>query len=597
MGIPPQLLIDRKTEYKTLTGGILSLFIFIFYLLACFFFGEELFLRQNPTVLISSIYQEEPELFNLTKNNFGFFVGLQGSDYEYYIDPTIYSLNMRIRSKKSYLDENGKFKNEYKTKNFQLERCDLDKHFPNFQNQFKDQDLNNLLCPPKEVGDIQLKGSFDNSDYRWFDFSVRVCKNQTKSDDDKKPDIICKPKSEIDKKLQGGFFVINYIDTIFDHKDYKEPWKYIRKNFYTSMSNKFIKSMTFWLRNIEYLTDGGILFSEEEVKKFVNTEDIKEYYDIREADKFIGAVFRLSYTKEIIRRRYLKIQAVIAEVGGFVKGINIILSILFYFYTKMDFYQYLMNKLYRYDDENDAAKYKEMEKMRRSLMNSELKNIKFSQNNENNNLKNQNYSKHHLKSNQNVDSNANINNNDNIQQLRLNVKKKNSDNENSDNNNINDKNQKNLINDNEENNEKLNLELAEVNVLRKIRINQESRKEFSFCENFGILCKMCFPFRKTSNANEFIYYLSLEQIMDRFDCTRYLRIFEELKILKNILVGEERNKFINLLVKFKKLPQFDTEDSSNIDINGIDDDLKNIALSNKNKDKKLKRTTKTIGLI
>lgn len=579
MGITPQFLINRKTEYKTLTGGILSILLIIFYIMACIVFGEELIKKQNPTVLISSIFQNEPEQFNLTKKNFGFFVGLQGSDYEYYIDPTVYNLKMRLRTKRSYLDDKGKFQNEYKSKTFLLEKCDLEKNFPNFKNEFKDNDLNNLLCAPKEINEIILQGSFDNSLYRWFDFSVRICKNSTESD------IICKTQEEIDKKLQGGFFVINYIDTIFDHKDYENPYKYIRKNYYTSMSNKFVKSITFWLRNIDYITDGGILFEEKEKLTYVNTEDIKENIDIVEANKIIGAVFRLSYTKEIIRRRYLKVQQVIAEVGGFIKGINIILSILFYFYTKMDFYNNILNEMYIFDSNNsDIYKKKSIYKSIKEL------NIKESDQNRINSS-----SKNPIRNDQNL-----------IPNLRLNIKRKdnnqplgnksNSEECNNDKENFNNALRANEIDDNNPN-PNLDINIDELDLIKKIKFNKETRKDFGFVEKLGILLKMCFPFRKSRSDYDHITYASLDLIMEKFDCVRFLRIYEELKILKKLIMSEEEIKLIEEIIKYKKNPYVEYEDKLIFNKRNVQDCLKAILPNDNFREMKIKTYAKRVGFI
>jgi len=564
MGLIPQFLIERNTKYKTLTGGFLSLILMILYILACILFGQELYLKQNPTMVISKIYQEEPELFNLTQKNFGFFIGLQGSDYEYYIDPTIYNLNMRIRSKKTYLDDNGQFVNDkYNTKNFKLEKCNLDKHFSNFKKQFKDQDLNNLLCPPSEVWDIQLKGSFDNSDYRWFDFSVSVCKNKTDSA------IICKSKEEIDKKLQGGFFVINYVDTIFDHNNYKEPYKYVRKNFYTSMSNKFIKSMTFWLRNVEYTTDSGIFFADEETKKFVNTEDIKEYYDMREADKFIGAVFRLSYTQETIKRRYLKIPVVIAEVGGFMKGINIILSLLFYFYTKMDFYSYLINKIYFLDSDDKINQ-------NQNILQSQIKKLKTIKNSEHNKI--------------NASSQHNMQNLNQIEHLKLNLKRNNDQSQRPNSRVI--QNEGNLKNQDD-----YDYSAEYITLTKRFRSNKETKKDFGIFDKLCIIIKMCFPFRKTELEGQKATYYSLDQIMNKFDCIRYLKNFEEIRIIKNIFMEEENIKIIDNLVNYKKKPENEIENQSNMENIDLKESLKNILSSNKSQNIKLKDMIKNYGLI
>ena len=408
-----------------------------------------------------------------------------------------------------------------------------------------------------------LVGHFTGEKDTEVDFSVSVCKNKTDSA------IICKSKEEIDKKLQGGFFVINYVDTIFDHNNYKEPYKYVRKNFYTSMSNKFIKSMTFWLRNVEYTTDSGIFFADEETKKFVNTEDIKEYYDMREADKFIGAVFRLSYTQETIKRRYLKIPVVIAEVGGFIKGINIILSLLFYFYTKMDFYTYLINKIYFLDSDDKINQ-------KQNILQSQIKKLKTIKNSEHNKI--------------NASSQHNMQNLNQIEHLKLNLKRNNDQSQRPNSRVI--QNEGNLKNQDD-----YDYSAEYITLTKRFRSNKETKKDFGIFDKLCIIIKMCFPFRKTELEGQKATYYSLDQIMNKFDCIRYLKNFEEIRIIKNIFMEEENIKIIDNLVNYKKKPENEIENQSNMENIDLKESLKNILSSNKSQNIKLKDMIKNYGLI
>ena len=550
MGITPQLLYQRKNEYTTVTGGIISSLMLSLYVIACFFFGQEIYLRKQPTVLQSNIYQTQPETFNLTKNNFGFFVGVQGTDWNYYIDPTIYRAKMNIRSKISTVSEEGKFEDKYSTQSFDMVKCNLDKNFENFKNEFKDQDLNNLLCAPPDIELIQLEGSFDNKVFRWFDFEISNCKNDTQKD------VICKSKEEIDKKLGGGFFVLNYIDPLFDPKNYESPEKYIRKDFFTSLSNSYFKEITFWQRNIDYISDAGIVFSEEVTKKFIANNRVRELYDFRKADVFIDAVFRLDNEKEVVVRKYIKVQSIIAEVGGFVKGINVICAILFYFFAKTDFYSVILEKIYFYKGNDDIS------------------------------LNHQNYSENIiLKSNPNNLNDLRENNKiqiKNKRQREVPVQRSNSNNQN-----------ENKLPSSENN----NLPIYEKGPsIKKLSINESSKKIFNIgiLEKIIVMFKLCLPRKnKLDIKNTDIIRISIDQIMDRFDCKRYLENLEEMKIIKEVLFNEDQNIIINKLRSKKREMKLDEEISNNEFINAI----KRINDIDGNKNMKLKKIINNCGLI
>jgi hypothetical protein len=346
LGLTPQFLIERKQKYNTVSGGILSILIFILTLLACIFFGKELYLKADPTVILSNSFDKDARLFNLTAKNFNFFIGVQGIDFVYYIDPTIYTLKIGINQISLIHMPNGDKDFKYNFNRYNLERCDLNKHFKNFKNQFETQDLENLLCLDQEKFDrIPLMGSFGDKQYQYLEFTVSSCNNETN------PDIICQPKEVIDKKLEGGFFVINYIETIFDPKNFTNPDLNIRRDFYTSISNKYFKEITFHMKNVDYISDSGILMAFEVTQNFLQTNNIKEIYDFRTgAETFISSVFRLSNNRDVIKRKYLKLQDVLAQVGGFIKSIVIIVAFFNHFYSTTNFYIFLMNKLYAFDD-------------------------------------------------------------------------------------------------------------------------------------------------------------------------------------------------------------------------------------------------------
>jgi len=296
-------------------------------------------------VILSNYYDETPQLYNLTSENFNFFVGIQGINFNYYIDPTIYTLKIGINQIKYQELPNGEANYIENLNYIDMERCVLQKHFKNYANLFKSQELSNLLCFDQDkIKNITLAGTWGNENYQYLEFTVSNCKNGTN------PNIICKPKDEINRNLEGGFFVIYYIEPVFDPKNFSRPDNMIRQDFYTTMSNKYFKEISFWMKNINYISDAGILLASEEQNKFLQTDNIKENLDFRQSDTFISVIFRLSMNRDIIKRRYLKLQDVIAQVGGFIKGIVLIIAFLNHFYSTTNFYIYLMNKLYSFEN-------------------------------------------------------------------------------------------------------------------------------------------------------------------------------------------------------------------------------------------------------
>lgn len=96
LGLALGFKVEGKTKYNSISGGILSILIYILCVLTYFLFGRELYLKQDPTVIQSNYFENDPRLFNLPSKNFNFFVGIQDIDFNYYIDPTIYTLEIGL---------------------------------------------------------------------------------------------------------------------------------------------------------------------------------------------------------------------------------------------------------------------------------------------------------------------------------------------------------------------------------------------------------------------------------------------------------------------------------------------------------------------
>jgi len=176
---------------------------------------KKIYLKQDHLIISSNFLENDPSGFNLIKNNFNFFIGIQGTDYNFYIDPTIYTLKIGFNSITRSQQPDGKIVFYYNFNRLLIEKCNLTKHFQNFQDLFKADDLQNLLCFDQDkIENITIIGSFGEKIFQYLEFTVSSCNNFTDSK------ITCKPKDEIDKKLKGGYFIQNYLETIFDPKNF-----------------------------------------------------------------------------------------------------------------------------------------------------------------------------------------------------------------------------------------------------------------------------------------------------------------------------------------------------------------------------------------
>jgi hypothetical protein len=345
-GVKPKLLINSSPKYKTLIGGSISILVTCLIIAGFIYFGQELIQKQNPTVISSSIFQENPDNYALSPENFNFFIGIQDSNYNYYIDPTILKISITFNNYRSNI-VNGTLNWDQTSKELKAEQCDLNKNFPYFKDEFSHQPLSSLYCvDPSTFQNIFIGGNWGQEFFNYLQIRIQTCQNSTDSN------VTCKTPEEIDNVLSGGYFVVNLIDSLFEPKNYTNPQKHFRRDTFTTMSNKFYKEVTYYLKNIDYNTDRGVLVEDLSTEKYLQLDYDKELYDFRSNlnGVILDCVFRMSNKKDIYFRKYIKIQDVLAQVGGLIKAIIIVVQILYSNFSQVAYYFHLLENLFVFNE-------------------------------------------------------------------------------------------------------------------------------------------------------------------------------------------------------------------------------------------------------
>lgn len=337
-GKEPKLLTKQKNQFKTVFGGILSLLIYMIIAAATFYFGQELYLKQHPITVTSVTFDVDPPVTPLTFDNFALFVGLEDSSFNYYIDNTIVNVSIQFVNQSAYQDGNDFiFKKE--NINIPLQRCNLTENFPNFQDLFSNFNLKNLLCiKPEAQEKLQISGAYSSSLFQYINIILATCKNGT--------EVVCKSQEEIDAKINGGYFVVDTINSIFNPANYTFPKKNIIKDYFTTISNKYYKKINYYMKRNDFKTDSGFLMSEYQETSYLGLDTIEELFDFRQLNSFLEVHIRMSNNRDIYTRSYVKLQDVIAQMGGLVKGVILILTVILYTYTELSYSEFIINYLY-----------------------------------------------------------------------------------------------------------------------------------------------------------------------------------------------------------------------------------------------------------
>lgn len=309
-----------STYFKSIIFGIISILLLLTSIVLAILFGKEVIERKLPSVYNMNERIEKSEIF---MNEFPFSIkfgdpyGVIHQNIEelfdvivtiYYIDsefnvvPEIinHSFNCSMTSthpKKELLSLSNE---SYQY----ISICDNNKNY-SFINEHGD--INSVM----------------------IQFEINKC-NSTKR----------KCADDLDEIVKEVYAIPTFINSYVDSSNLTHPIQYFLNSKVYQLTDKFSKDILFRFGKHLYLSDNGFLLESNSNYEYISLNEVVN--DVASSDKQ-GKVnlLYLSLTGSNIRlvtkRSFMKIQDLIAKVGGFYKGLTIILSIFIGNYKKFSY--------------------------------------------------------------------------------------------------------------------------------------------------------------------------------------------------------------------------------------------------------------------
>ena len=332
IGRQPLLRIDDMPRIQTLLGGILCIFVYCIFILASLYFGQELVYRVVPKVIETERAIKNNDIIYLSKKQFLFALTLNNNFN--FINPNSY-LNINLYMKTI---EN----NIISSNQINLGICKLD-DVPNLNNDYSFTNINieNFICPKNLNNNYYIKGADKFNKYSYLELIINTCSSNK-----------CKTEEEIENILNNFHLSIFYYDKIYDFRKFKDFSNDIINEFDITFTKHFYKKIEVFLGLSKIYTDVGYFFENFNKKELHTIKKTKEYiYDLNSQTKYNMTIdFKIDYIKSEIYRKYYKIQNWIAELGGLIRAMTLIASIINYFNDKASYYELLINKLFDVDD-------------------------------------------------------------------------------------------------------------------------------------------------------------------------------------------------------------------------------------------------------
>ena len=332
IGRQPLLRIDDMPRIQTLLGGILCIFVYCIFILASLYFGQELVYRVVPKVIETERAIKNNDIIYLSKKQFLFALTLNNNFN--FINPNSY-LNINLYMKTI---EN----NIISSNQINLGICKLD-DVPNLNNDYSFTNINieNFICPKNLNNNYYIKGADKFNKYSYLELIINTCSSNK-----------CKTEEEIENILNNFHLSIFYYDKIYDFRKFKDFSNDIINEFDITFTKHFYKKIEVFLGLSKIYTDVGYFFENFNKKELHTIKKTKEYiYDLNSQTKYNMTIdFKIDYIKSEIYRKYYKIQNWIAELGGLIRAMTLIATLINYFNDKASYYELLINKLFDVDD-------------------------------------------------------------------------------------------------------------------------------------------------------------------------------------------------------------------------------------------------------
>jgi hypothetical protein len=330
-----ELRINKETKSRTILGGILSVVMVVFLLIMFFFQAQDVFYRRNPQISIEQqVTGEFPEII------------LDGESFPLAIALTDYSntaLDFPRYFRLSLYTVSGLTSGSLNETNYPLVHCKKE-FFPRIsQHSYDSLNMDNFYCTENQK--ISLKGSWGDSYISYLEAKISVCKNETENG-------TCASPEEIKEFIKKDIYYWNiyYQNTNINPQDAEIPLTYTIVNYYNLIKLGFRKIIQIYPRRQTLNSDYGFI-----MKSMHNNHSVAwDYFTYDESIEdesgtLVEFNFLVSQNYLIYHRAYLKIQTVLASVGGLANVFKIVFIGICYVFSQVKRDEAILNKIFDFD--------------------------------------------------------------------------------------------------------------------------------------------------------------------------------------------------------------------------------------------------------
>lgn len=346
----PELYYKTRPKKTSWIGRILS-FSFVFIYFAFFIYKFIKMLRRvDVTFYDTFTYASSPPIVPITHENFYIAFALEDpNSYDPFINEGVYYPKASFKRAEMKGDQF-----DWQVVPLEVEKCNLNKFGKNYQNLYKNIDLDNYYCF-KDINNFNLEGHFSYLQYSFFYIEFFPCVNNSNITDGNK----CEPKEKIEYYLDNTFVSLEMEDIELTPKNFEKPIRERNVDVYTTVGAKLFEELHVFFEVVNIETDMDWFgFDEfENIKSqiylkydetFIMSNIIqKDVY--KTGEKFADVTFKLSENMRTQRRVYTKFVTILGDVGGFMEVIFTLFRIISSFSVDILYEVSMVNRLFNFD--------------------------------------------------------------------------------------------------------------------------------------------------------------------------------------------------------------------------------------------------------
>ncbi|KAM3140748.1 hypothetical protein pb186bvf_007153 [Paramecium bursaria] len=290
-------------------------------------------------MISTTIKNYDPSIFILDSTNFGFYLGVQNSKFQTYIDSSVFKVNAYLLTRSG--GSSQKIKIPLIIKSYSLFYVDWD-------------EIKLISC----YGDSSISSSYSN-----IEINIDACHINNRENGDPP----CKTEEEIETQLRDNKILISFYSSILYPKNPEIPFQQFVHTAQTAISATTSRQITYFYQPTEVITDFGLILSDIQSYKSISFNRETESVDLAKNINKARITFKMTTTESQNFRSYSKLQDILGSIGGLWNVLFFVAKYLQQSLSDLSYKLQIINSFFNFEGQDESIKGKEQTKTKRSV--------------------------------------------------------------------------------------------------------------------------------------------------------------------------------------------------------------------------------------